>query len=143
MPRKLKILSVDGIPAGYEVKVSVGMIVEESGDPYGLINDDRILAKIETVAITHSSWGNRYCTIPESDVEEPYLAGIPLICTGCNKTPNQIQEYVDMGQVENMDPNQYVWEEEGTLNRTNGHFLCTTCYVAAGMPSSPTGWKAP
>jgi len=42
-----------------------------------------------------------------------------------------------------MTPEQYVLEEEGTLNPVNGHFLCTPCYIAAGMPSSPTGWVAP
>jgi hypothetical protein len=28
-----------------------------------------------------------------------------------------------------------VREEEGTYNPANGHFLCTHCYIAAGMPS--------
>jgi hypothetical protein len=42
-----------------------------------------------------------------------------------------------------MTPEQYVSAEEGTLNRENGHFACTTCYIKMGMPSSPRGWKAP
>jgi hypothetical protein len=37
----------------------------------------------------------------------------------------------------------YVWTEEGTLNVDNGHFACDACYIALGMPSSPTGWTAP
>jgi hypothetical protein len=37
----------------------------------------------------------------------------------------------------------YVVYEEGTFNPTNGHFLCDDCYIKAGMPSSPTGWKCP
>lgn len=65
------------------------------------------------------------------------------VCTGCNKTPNQIDEYVDAGMEEFMTPNQYVREEEGTYNKTNGHFLCTSCYIDAGCPSSNTGWVAP
>lgn len=38
---------------------------------------------------------------------------------------------------------QYVKDEEGTLNRVNGHFLCDGCYIKAGTPSSPEGWKCP
>lgn len=66
-----------------------------------------------------------------------------LLCAGCGKTPSQLDEYVDMGRVEGMSPEDYCWEEEGTLNRENGHFLCTNCYVKAGMPSSPRGWVTP
>lgn len=66
------------------------------------------------------------------------------LCTGCKKHPDEIEEYQDP---EIRDPNQsaddYVRAEEGTYNRENGHFLCTDCYIAAGMPSSPRGWVAP
>jgi hypothetical protein len=37
----------------------------------------------------------------------------------------------------------YVIQEEGTYNKTNGHFLCDTCYIKAGMPTKPYGWKCP
>lgn len=33
--------------------------------------------------------------------------------------------------------------EDGTYNPSNGHFLCDRCYIAAGQPSSPTGWTCP
>lgn len=66
-----------------------------------------------------------------------------LFCRGCGKRPSEIDEYKDMGEVENMTPDDYCWEEEGTLNRENGHFLCTSCYIGAGMPSSPRGWTTP
>jgi hypothetical protein len=65
------------------------------------------------------------------------------ICTGCNKTPDQITEYVELAADEGMTPDAFVRSEEGTYNRDNGHFLCTNCYVARGMPSSPHGWVAP
>ena len=68
---------------------------------------------------------------------------IKPICVGCNKNPDEIQEYVEMAGLENMTPDDFVREEEGTFNRSNGHFLCTDCYIAAGMPSSPEGWVAP
>jgi hypothetical protein len=39
--------------------------------------------------------------------------------------------------------NRYVRNEEGTYNQDNGHFLCTDCYIKAGMPSSSLGWVCP
>ena len=66
-----------------------------------------------------------------------------LLCVGCNKTPDQLSEYIDAAADAGMTPDEYVRSEKGTLNRDNGHFLCTDCYIRAGMPSSPTGWKAP
>jgi hypothetical protein len=66
-----------------------------------------------------------------------------LICTGCNKTPSELEEFVEMAEEEGTTPDDYCWSEEGTLNRANGHFLCTSCYIDAGMPSSPRGWIAP
>ena len=68
---------------------------------------------------------------------------LKLICTGCNKTPGEIEEYVEAAEGCQMTPDEYAWEEEGTLNKKNGHFLCTECYVEAGMPDSPEGWIAP
>jgi hypothetical protein len=64
-------------------------------------------------------------------------------CIGCEKTPDQIDEYTEMAALEEMTPEQYVKVEEGTYNPENGHFACTSCYIRMGMPSSPRGWKAP
>lgn len=65
------------------------------------------------------------------------------ICMGCNKTPDELDEYVEAAEVEEMTPAEYVASEEGTYNSENGHFLCTSCYVKAGMPSSERGWRCP
>ena len=65
------------------------------------------------------------------------------ICAGCQKTAGQIEEYVEAAEAEGVTPEEYVRSEEGTFNPSNGHFLCTDCYINAGMPSSPTGWVAP
>ena len=65
------------------------------------------------------------------------------LCVGCNKHPDEIEEYVEIAEIEKMSPDDYVRQEEGTYNHENGHFLCTICYVRAGMPSSPRGWKTP
>lgn len=64
-------------------------------------------------------------------------------CTGCKKFAGQIEVYVEIAADEEMLPDDYVREEEGTYNPANGHFLCTDCYIKAGMPSSPRGWVAP
>lgn len=69
-------------------------------------------------------------------------------CIGCDKTPEEINEYVEAARREStprrpMTPTQYVQSDEGTYNRANGHFVCTEDYIAMGQPSSPQGWKAP
>lgn len=79
----------------------------------------------------------------------------PLSCNGCNKRPAQLG-YKTYRTDEDGEPltevdgtllyandDDYVWKEEGTLNRTNGHFLCDACYIKAGSPTSRYGWKAP
>jgi len=65
------------------------------------------------------------------------------ICIGCNRPPSQIPEYIEMGQVEEMSPEEFVRQEEGTFNPENGHFACTECYIRMGMPSSKARWVAP
>jgi hypothetical protein len=67
------------------------------------------------------------------------------ICTGCNRPADEIEEYIEAAAEEDMTPDDYVKSEEGTYNRANGHFLCTDCYIAAGMPAvpHPGRWVAP
>ena len=64
-------------------------------------------------------------------------------CNGCGKLAHQIQEYVEAAKECGISPSLYVANEEGTYNPKNGHFLCTSCYVELGMPTSPKGWIAP
>lgn len=59
------------------------------------------------------------------------------ICTGCNKTADELPEYIAGAEEAEITVEQYVREEEGTYNPENGHFLCTDCYIKAGMPSKP------
>jgi hypothetical protein len=67
----------------------------------------------------------------------------PTVCIGCGKRPADIKEYVEAADESGMTPDIYVKVEEATFNPENGHFACTECYIRMGMPSSPTGWKAP
>ena len=55
-------------------------------------------------------------------------------CKVCNRVPGKIQEYVDGGSDENITPVDYVRYNEGTYNKACGHFYCTMCYIAVGMP---------
>lgn len=67
------------------------------------------------------------------------------ICTGCNKHPDEIDEYIEGAADNETTPDEFVIDEEGTYNSANGHFLCTSCYIEAGMPSVPYPgrWVAP
>lgn len=63
----------------------------------------------------------------------------------CQRYADEIDEYVLFAAPENGydDPNQFVIEQEGTYNSVNGHFLCTECYIAEGLPVATSGWKCP
>ena len=65
------------------------------------------------------------------------------ICKGCGLNPQELDEYIVAGAEENMSAVDYVLNFEGTLNPENNHFLCTPCYIDAGMPSSANGWICP
>ena len=64
-------------------------------------------------------------------------------CIGCIRVPDEIYEYQSSANEMGVSPDAYVKQEEGTYNPKNGHFLCTKCYIGAGSPTSPEGWKAP
>lgn len=55
------------------------------------------------------------------------------------------QEELDSTPVEEYERRRadYVRLYEGTYNKDNGHFLCDTCYIKAGMPTAPGGWVCP
>lgn len=57
-----------------------------------------------------------------------------LICAGCRKHPSQITEYDSYAETEGVTNAEYVWQEEGTLNRGSHLFYCDACYIKAGQP---------
>lgn len=61
----------------------------------------------------------------------------------CGRVPADIPSVRVFAAEQELTPEDWVWAEEGTLNPSNGHFLCDDCYIRAGMPSSPSGWKCP
>lgn len=72
------------------------------------------------------------------------------VCQGCGKLPEELDCYREVVMLERETRDikdewvrDYVLKEEGTLNPMNNHFLCDSCYISAGMPSSPRGWVCP
>ncbi len=79
-----------------------------------------------------------------SKVMVPGGKWVEPVCPYCGKSPDQLDEYVDMGRENKMSPSAFVAMFEGTFNRENGHFACTPCYVDIGMPTNNgKGWVAP
>lgn len=65
------------------------------------------------------------------------------ICLGCANYPEELSEFIDPAEDEGITPTEYVIHNEGTYNNRNGHFLCSSCYIINGMPSSERGWVCP
>jgi len=55
-------------------------------------------------------------------------------CRGCGKQPHEIAEYRYAAIGENVTPEDYVKQEEGTYDPRTDQFLCTDCDVKAGTP---------
>lgn len=55
----------------------------------------------------------------------------------------EIDSYIEPGY--HKDREDYIRQEEGTYNPENGHFLCDSCYIGAGMPVGFNGtrWVCP
>lgn len=58
------------------------------------------------------------------------------MCRGCKKSPNELEEYVEMAKEEGsgISPTLWMQENEGTYEADSMTFLCTECYVARGCP---------
>lgn len=55
-------------------------------------------------------------------------------CAICDKEPRDITEYQEQAEIEGMTPEEFVQNEEGTYDVDTGYFVCTNCYINAGMP---------
>jgi hypothetical protein len=67
--------------------------------------------------------------------------GIPM-CAGCRRTPDELaSEYAEIKEPGESNVH-FVLATESTLDRATGLFLCNLCYIRAGTPGSPHGWKA-
>jgi hypothetical protein len=63
-------------------------------------------------------------------------------CADCKKTASELPEVVMQAEGDECTPDESA-REDGTYNPENGHFLCMSCYINRGMPSSPFGWVCP
>ena len=96
-----------------------------------------------------------------------FLPKRPMLrCSFCKQPGHEIVEYREQVITERMEETEagpaaeaeharisaeitdsevleYIWGNEGTLDRKTGFFACTECYVKVGMPSSDAGWTAP
>jgi hypothetical protein len=57
-------------------------------------------------------------------------------CLGCKKMPSELSEYVTAARDSDYaSADEFVKHEEGTYGiKGPGTFLCTPCYIEAGMP---------
>jgi hypothetical protein len=74
-------------------------------------------------------------------VDPFYVRELELHCGLCCRVPATIPGIPDYAANEGLTPDEYVWQEEGTLNRDTGQFACDGCYIKLGMPSGPNGWR--
>lgn len=68
------------------------------------------------------------------------------ICVGCARRAHELPNRYFYEDINTSDPEamrKYIIYNEGTYNRSNGHFLCDPCYIKNGSPSSPSGWICP
>ena len=56
-------------------------------------------------------------------------------CKCCGKKPSEIKEYIVYSAEEELTPEEFVVQNEGTYNPKTGLFYCTSCYIKLGMPS--------
>jgi hypothetical protein len=78
----------------------------------------------------------------------PQAAPKPVCCR-CRKTPWELDEYrsaaaenlVSLDALTEEVVNDYVRDNEGTLDPRTGWFACTDCYIKLGQPTGPTGWR--
>lgn len=62
---------------------------------------------------------------------------------GCGRYASDIPGVAQFAEDAGLSPAAYVRREEGTYSSESNHFLCDMCYIRAGQPSSPSGWKCP
>lgn len=63
----------------------------------------------------------------------------------CGRSPAEIPYIVELSLVQGVTPDEWVLENEGTLNPENLHFACDECYIVLGTPALlvPERWVMP
>ena len=89
------------------------------------------------------SWPTEPIVIEFDDVPSEVvdlIAGKEPYCFNCHKPAYEV--FAEAAAEEGVTPAEYA-RDDGTYNPNNNRFACDACYIAIGMPSSDTGWKAP
>lgn len=79
-------------------------------------------------------------------VPEDHYAPPPspqIICFRCERRPSDIPGLSTWAAEDGYSTVDEMAEDDGTYNPDTNRFCCDECYIAIGMPSSPTGWRAP
>jgi hypothetical protein len=128
--------------------------------PGGVEHDDymQLLELLGRIGVIESGYAEVSIKRGHTDLRLPWVAKEPRRerpqsrCCRCLREGPEINEYVMQawGECDEGSPEpppevveDYIWCNEGTLNRSNGLFACTSCYIAMGQPSSPSGWTPP
>lgn len=111
----------------------------------GLVEQGYVDASIER--------GHTDVRLPWVQKNDLVTAKRPMLrCGGCKALGHEIEEYVQMASEAEHDDDErrrphvsdnevleWIWDNEGTLNRETGFFLCTKCYIDMGQPSGTFG----
>jgi len=83
-------------------------------------------------------------TTPFDPYCERYAADMDDYDTFIVESPEEWEEFKALSIIDKGERReQYVRRNEGTYNRTNGHFACDECYISIGQPVAANGWMAP
>lgn len=55
-------------------------------------------------------------------------------CKVCKREPKDLGSVVYHAKVEEMEPDEFVKEFDGTYNPQTEEFFCNTCYINIGIP---------
>lgn len=123
-----------------------GRPMPPSGSPEMVSTCDHCNRAIESILAAYRITA----TWDESADARQKLGGLEVLCIRCRRPPVLIEEYRDAVADQGIAVNMitclaYVITEEGTYNMTSGHYACTECYIALGMPVGEKGqrWTAP
>lgn len=126
--------------------------------PGGVAHDDymELLGLLGRIGVIEPGYAEVSRVRGHTDLRLPWVAKEARLerptprCCRCLREATEISEYLMAAWGEPGTPRptdeeieDWVWANEGTLNKSSGLFACTSCYIAMGQPSGPNGWTPP
>lgn len=116
--------------------------------PHGLSNSalKEILEVLAKHGVIEAGYANASIERGYTSLRRPgRRKGRPIAyCMDCGRRGDQMREYqietaAELGRsstddLDIQDVEDWLWRNEGTLERTSGLFVCTACYIKRGMP---------